>query len=63
MGDANLIHKVVLFKGEFNRGNGNDMVSGVCGGGVEETTDLADGIILGDLEVLKYGLGKVMNPY
>ena len=60
-GDASLVCESVFFQHEFNGGDGEDVVSSVCWGGAEETADFANGIILGDLKVLEYRLGKAVG--
>ena len=56
-GKAVLICEAIFLEGEFDGGNGDDVVGSVCGGCVEEACYPADGIILHDLQVLEGALG------
>ena len=57
MGEVLLVCKVIFVEGKFDGGNSEGMVSGICGGGAEEATHFADGVILCNLEVLDDSLG------
>jgi len=56
-GEVLLVCEAVFLEGEFDRGDGKGVVSGVCGGCAKEATHSADGIILCNLEVLENALG------
>ena len=57
VGEALLVCKVVFLEGEFDGGDGEGVVSGICGGCAKEAAHSADGIILCNLEVLENALG------
>jgi len=57
VGEVLLVCKVIFVEGKFDGGNSEGMVSGICGGGAEEATHFADGVILCNLEVLDDSLG------
>jgi len=56
-GVALLVCEVIFLEGEFDGGDGEDVVCSICGGGAEEAAYSMDGIILCNLEVLEDILG------
>ena len=48
-GEALLVGKAIFGKGEFEGGDGDDVMCGVCGSRAEKAHHLADSVILCDL--------------